>query len=222
MSISPLCCVLLSCLLGYDVLANRKITQVSEENVTRHYSSGDRFAKGHERNYRAAVGKSHGLTNVDVSGRSGGGYKLVAKSSESAHEGNAHKAVSLHHGASSPRAIIDASLAPASVRESIVEKKDVASQVIRIHGVYLSSALLGGAIFCLALCLICLLGRYGWKSWIIYESSSGSDGPEYLDFKCPAKNGPGDLVQVTLPDGTSLQVTIPDGVHGGMNFSVQV
>jgi len=46
--------------------------------------------------------------------------------------------------------------------------------------------------------------------------------PAYMDFQCPMGSFPGELVQVTLPDGSPLQVTIPDGVYGGMNFSVEV
>lgn len=46
--------------------------------------------------------------------------------------------------------------------------------------------------------------------------------PEYLDFQCPYGSGPGDLVEVPLPDGTSMQVTVPPGIGAGMFFSVQV
>lgn len=46
--------------------------------------------------------------------------------------------------------------------------------------------------------------------------------PQYLDFQCPQGMGPGDLVQVTLPNGDSMQVTVPPNVYGGMMFSVEV
>lgn len=53
------------------------------------------------------------------------------------------------------------------------------------------------------------------------ESEPEPQGPRFVDFQCPAGFGPGDLVQVPLPNGASKRVRIPPGVKSGMMFSVR-
>lgn len=99
-------------------------------------------------------------------------------------------------------------------------------------------AALSGLIFICGLCL-CGFWMLLWPTYHIESLASTTTAssctntlpahplsypaqPEYLDFQCPIGNGPGDLVQVTLPDGNTMEVTVPPGVYGGMPFSVEV
>lgn len=46
--------------------------------------------------------------------------------------------------------------------------------------------------------------------------------PQFMEFACPTGYGPGNVVEVDLPDGTAMQVTVPAGVYSGDTFQVQI
>lgn len=101
-------------------------------------------------------------------------------------------------------------------------------------GRVLQKVLIGFAVLaiCCCCCLVCLCKKmfssdnekYDFAHTTVEHGSmaQGVVQPEYLDFQCPVGSGPGDLVEVPLPDGTSRQVYIPDNIYAGMFFSVQV